>query len=66
MSPQTSLFTLSPVCGKPHSVTDVGVCVHVGAATGWERAHLQDFELMQSRQGVRVDECQVVTCKSSE
>lgn len=27
---------------------------------------LQDFELIQSGQGVRVDECQVISCESSE
>lgn len=36
-------------------------CVYIGR----EAACLQDFELMQTRQGVRVDECQVIPSKSS-
>lgn len=41
------------------------VCVDGGGGVGREGVCLQDFELMQSRQGFRVDEWQVIPRKSS-
>lgn len=58
MLPQTAqTFTLVHLCRKLHSVSVTSVCVCVCIIDGGstEGTSLQDFELMQSRQGFRMD-----------
>lgn len=57
------IYSLSE-CVENFTLSQLWVCVDNDGG-GRESVCLQDFELMESRQGFRVDKWQVIPCESS-